>query len=157
MVFPVLFSAGMSLIDTLDGLLMLGAYGWAYLKPIRKIYYNMTITLVSVVVAIVIGSIEALGLISDKLKLQGPLWDCDRRAERQLRHARLRDHRHFCVELAGVRADLPREEIRRHGDQPVTDNAPFTSRQTKRPVMGVCVLRPFTIHFARLCSIHPST
>lgn len=75
MVFPVLFSAGMSLIDTLDGHLMLGAYGWAYLKPIRKIYYNMTITLVSVVVAIVIGSIEALGLISDQLKLQGPLWD----------------------------------------------------------------------------------
>ena len=75
MVFPVLFSAGMSLIDTLDGHLMLGAYGWAYLKPIRKIYYNMTITLVSVVVAIVIGSIETLGLISDKLKLQGPVWD----------------------------------------------------------------------------------
>lgn len=75
MVFPVLFSAGMSLIDTLDGHLMLGAYGWAYLKPIRKIYYNMTITLVSVIVAIVIGGIEALGLIADQLKLQGPVWD----------------------------------------------------------------------------------
>lgn len=74
MVFPVLFSAGMSLVDTLDGHLMLGAYGWAYMKPIRKIYYNMTITLVSVVVAIVIGSIEALGLISGKLDLQGPVW-----------------------------------------------------------------------------------
>jgi high-affinity nickel-transport protein len=75
MVFPVLFSAGMSLVDTLDGHLMLGAYGWAYLKPIRKIYYNMTITLVSVLVAIVIGAIEALGLLSDQLKLQGPVWD----------------------------------------------------------------------------------
>ncbi|PZR49374.1 HoxN/HupN/NixA family nickel/cobalt transporter [Paraburkholderia fungorum] len=75
MVFPVLFSAGMSLIDTLDGHLMLGAYGWAYLKPIRKIYYNMTITLVSVIVAVVIGGIEALGLIADQLKLQGPVWD----------------------------------------------------------------------------------
>lgn len=74
MVFPVLFSAGMSLVDTLDGHLMLGAYGWAYMKPIRKIYYNMTITLVSVVVAVVIGSIEALGLISGKLDLQGPVW-----------------------------------------------------------------------------------
>jgi high-affinity nickel-transport protein len=74
MVFPVLFSAGMSLVDTLDGHLMLGAYGWAYMRPIRKIYYNMTITLVSVVVAIVIGSIEALGLISGKLDLQGPVW-----------------------------------------------------------------------------------
>jgi nickel/cobalt transporter (NiCoT) family protein len=75
MVFPVLFSAGMSLVDTLDGHLMLGAYGWAYLKPIRKIYYNMTITLVSVLVAVVIGSIEALGLIAGQLKLQGPVWD----------------------------------------------------------------------------------
>lgn len=75
MVFPVLFSAGMSLVDTLDGHLMLGTYGWAYMKPIRKIYYNMTITLVSVVVAVVIGSIEALGLISKKLAMQGPVWD----------------------------------------------------------------------------------
>lgn len=74
MVFPLLFSAGMSLVDTLDGHLMLGAYGWAYMKPIRKIYYNMTITLVSVVVAVVIGSIEALGLIGDKLDLQGAFW-----------------------------------------------------------------------------------
>ncbi len=54
---------------------MLGAYGWAYLKPIRKIYYNMTITLVSVLVAVVIASIEALGLLADQLKLQGPVWD----------------------------------------------------------------------------------
>ena len=75
MVFPVLFSAGMSLIDTLDGHLMLGAYGWAYLKPIRKIYYNMTITFVSVIVAVVIGGIEALGLLGDQLKLKGPVWD----------------------------------------------------------------------------------
>jgi high-affinity nickel-transport protein len=60
---------------TLDGHLMLGAYGWAYMKPIRKIYYNMTITLVSVVVAVVIGTIEALGLLSDQLALKGPLWD----------------------------------------------------------------------------------
>jgi high-affinity nickel-transport protein len=75
MVFPLLFSAGMSLVDTLDGHMMLGAYGWAYLKPVRKIYYNMVITLVSVTVAVVVGSIEALGLISDQLKLQGRVWD----------------------------------------------------------------------------------
>ena len=75
MVFPMLFSAGMSLVDTLDGQLMLGAYGWAYLKPVRKIYYNMTITMVSVIVAVVIGSIEALGLLADQLKLQGQVWD----------------------------------------------------------------------------------
>ncbi|WP_448650905.1 HoxN/HupN/NixA family nickel/cobalt transporter [Pseudomonas fluorescens] len=74
MVFPLLFSAGMSLVDTLDGHLMLGAYGWAYMKPIRKIYYNMSITLVSVVVAVIIGSIEALGLIADQLELKGDFW-----------------------------------------------------------------------------------
>ncbi|QJI11473.1 HoxN/HupN/NixA family nickel/cobalt transporter [Pseudomonas sp. ADAK22] len=74
MVFPVLFSAGMSLVDTLDGHLMLGAYGWAYMKPLRKLYYNMSITLVSVVVAVIIGSIEALGLIADQLELKGDFW-----------------------------------------------------------------------------------
>ena len=67
MVFPVLFAAGMSLVDTTDGVMMLGAYDWAFVKPMRKLYYNMTITLVSVVVALLIGGIEALGLIGDQL------------------------------------------------------------------------------------------
>lgn len=75
MVFPALFSAGMTLVDTLDGHLMLGAYGWAYQKPLRKIYYNMTITLVSIVVAIVIGGIEVLGMLAAKLNLKGAAWD----------------------------------------------------------------------------------
>ena len=75
LVFPALFTAGMSLIDTTDSILMLGAYGWAFVKPIRKLYYNMTITLVSVVVAVVVGGIEALGLIQDKLNLSGLFWD----------------------------------------------------------------------------------
>ncbi len=74
LVFPVLFTAGMSLVDTTDGVLMIGAYGWAFVKPIRKLYYNMTITLVSVIVALVIGGVEALGLIGDKLGLDGSLW-----------------------------------------------------------------------------------
>jgi high-affinity nickel-transport protein len=74
MVFPALFSAGMSLVDTLDGHMMLGAYGWAYMKPIRKIYYNLSITLVSVLVAVLIGSIEALGLIGDEMHLSGTFW-----------------------------------------------------------------------------------
>ncbi len=74
MVFPALFTAGMSLIDTTDGVLMLGAYSWAFTKPIRKLYYNLTITFVSVVVAVLIGSIEALGLAADQLKLEGPFW-----------------------------------------------------------------------------------
>ena len=75
MVFPLLFCAGMSLIDTLDGHMMLGAYGWAYLKPIRKIYYNLSITLVSVLVALVIGGVEALGLIQSEYSLSGWFWD----------------------------------------------------------------------------------
>ena len=74
MVFPALFAAGMALIDTTDGILMLGAYDWAYLKPIRKLFYNMTITLVSVVIAVLIGGIEALGLLMNQMQLSGPFW-----------------------------------------------------------------------------------
>ncbi len=74
MVFPVLFAAGMSLIDTTDGVMMLGAYDWAFVKPMRKLYYNMTITLVSIIVAVLIGGIEALGLIADQLGLTGGFW-----------------------------------------------------------------------------------
>jgi nickel/cobalt transporter (NiCoT) family protein len=75
MVFPALFTAGMSLIDTTDGVLMLGAYGWAFTKPIRKLYYNLTITFVSVLVAVLVGGIEALGLLADRLSLDGPFWN----------------------------------------------------------------------------------
>lgn len=75
LVFPALFAAGMSLVDTTDGVLMLGAYEWAFVKPIRKLYYNMTITLVSALVAIVIGGIETLALLADKLALSGLFWD----------------------------------------------------------------------------------
>ena len=76
MIFPALFTAGMSLVDTTDGVLMLGAYGWAFMKPIRKLYYNMTITAVSVVIAVVIGGLETLNLIGDQLGLTdgGGLW-----------------------------------------------------------------------------------
>jgi nickel/cobalt transporter (NiCoT) family protein len=75
LVFPALFTAGMSLVDTTDGVLMLGAYGWAFVKPIRKLYYNMTVTFVSVVVALLIAGIEGLGLIADRLELKGSFWD----------------------------------------------------------------------------------
>jgi nickel/cobalt transporter (NiCoT) family protein len=74
LVFPILFAAGMSLIDTTDNILMLGAYGWAFVKPVRKLYYNMTITCVSVIVALVVGGIEALGLLADHFHLQGQFW-----------------------------------------------------------------------------------
>jgi nickel/cobalt transporter (NiCoT) family protein len=75
MVFPALFAAGMSLIDTTDGILMLGAYGWAFKKPLRKLYYNLMITFASVVVAVLIGGIETLGLVGDQFALQGAFWN----------------------------------------------------------------------------------
>jgi nickel/cobalt transporter (NiCoT) family protein len=75
LVFPALFAAGMSLIDTTDNILMLGAYGWAFVKPIRKLYYNITITFVSVVVAFTVGGIEALGLLAGQFHLKGGFWD----------------------------------------------------------------------------------
>jgi len=75
LVFPVLFAAGMSLIDTTDSVLMLGAYGWAYVKPIRKLYYNITITSVSVVVAFAVGGIEALGLLAGHFHPKGMFWN----------------------------------------------------------------------------------
>jgi high-affinity nickel-transport protein len=75
LVFPILFAAGMSLIDTTDNILMLGAYGWAFVKPVRKLYYNITITFVSVVVALVVGGIEALGLWGQHFHLAGWFWE----------------------------------------------------------------------------------
>ncbi|HET7411809.1 MAG TPA: HoxN/HupN/NixA family nickel/cobalt transporter [Pararhizobium sp.] len=75
MVFPVLFAAGMALVDTTDGVLMLGAYEWAFVKPMRKLYYNLTITLVSILVAVFIGGIEVFAVIADQFGLSGGLWD----------------------------------------------------------------------------------
>jgi high-affinity nickel-transport protein len=74
MVFPALFTVGMTLVDTTDGVLMLGAYRWAFVTPMRKLFYNMTITAVSVVVALVIGGIEALGLLGDQFAFKGTFW-----------------------------------------------------------------------------------
>jgi len=75
LLLPALFAAGMSLVDTTDGILMLAAYGWAYVKPIRKLYYNLNITLVSVVIAFLVGGIEALNVIAAELGLTGGFWD----------------------------------------------------------------------------------
>jgi high-affinity nickel-transport protein len=75
LVFPALFAAGMSLVDTTDGVMMLGAYEWAFVKPMRKLVYNMTITLMSVVVAFFIAGVEGLGLIGDVLRGSGSFWD----------------------------------------------------------------------------------
>jgi nickel/cobalt transporter (NiCoT) family protein len=72
---PVLFTAGMCLLDTIDGSFMNFAYGWAFSNPVRKIYYNITITGLSVAVALLIGSIELLGLFAGQLGWRGPFWD----------------------------------------------------------------------------------
>jgi high-affinity nickel-transport protein len=72
---PILFAAGMSLLDTIDGAFMNFAYGWAFSRPVRKIFYNLTITGLSVAVALVVGTIELLSVLADRLSLTGGVWD----------------------------------------------------------------------------------
>jgi len=74
LVLPILFAAGMCLMDTIDGVFMNVAYGWAFAKPVRKVFYNITITSISVAVALVIGTIELIGVLADQAKITtGPL------------------------------------------------------------------------------------
>ncbi|MGC4191997.1 MAG: HoxN/HupN/NixA family nickel/cobalt transporter [Thermomicrobiales bacterium] len=74
LLFPLLFAAGMTLVDTTDSILMLGAYGWARVKPVRKLYYNMNITMISVLVALVVGTIEVMQILAERFGLQGVVW-----------------------------------------------------------------------------------
>jgi high-affinity nickel-transport protein len=74
LVLPFMFTCGMVLVDTTDGVTMGAAYGWAFSNPLRKIYYNLTITVISVVVALAIGTIELLQVIGDELNLNGLFW-----------------------------------------------------------------------------------
>ena len=74
LILPLLFTCGMVTVDTADGIAMRVAYGWAFLNPVRKIYYNLTVTVISVVVAWVIGTIELLQVLSNKLSLDGVFW-----------------------------------------------------------------------------------
>jgi nickel/cobalt transporter (NiCoT) family protein len=71
---PLLFAGGMTLFDTLDGCFMNFAYGWAFSRPVRKVYYNLVITALSVAVAVLIGTIELLALLGNELDLHGALW-----------------------------------------------------------------------------------
>jgi high-affinity nickel-transport protein len=74
LILPILFAAGMCLLDTTDGVFMSAAYGWAFARPVRKVFYNITITAISVVVALVIGSIELIGVLADQANItSGPL------------------------------------------------------------------------------------
>ncbi len=74
LLLPLLFAAGISLADTTDGIMMLGAYGWAFVKPVRKLFYNISITLVSVIVAVFVGALETLSILQSQLKLTGGFW-----------------------------------------------------------------------------------
>ena len=71
---PLIFAAGMSLMDTLDGAFMSHAYGWAFSSPVRKVYYNISVTSLSVAVAWMVGAIELLQVLAAKLALHGPIW-----------------------------------------------------------------------------------
>ena len=75
MLLPLLFMVGMCLIDALDGILMLGAYGWAFIKPVRKAYYNLIITTLSVLVAFIVGTYELLQIFEAQFALKGRLWN----------------------------------------------------------------------------------
>ena len=75
MCLPILFTAGMSLMDTLDGVFMNVAYGWAFFNPVRKVYYNLAITGLSVFICFFIGTIEVLGLLPMELHLNGGFWN----------------------------------------------------------------------------------
>ncbi len=75
LLLPLLFTAGMSLADTTDGVMMLGAYGWAFVNPVRKLFYNISITLVSVIVAVLVGGLEILSIIQGQFNLTGGIWD----------------------------------------------------------------------------------
>jgi nickel/cobalt transporter (NiCoT) family protein len=75
LIFPALFTSGMALIDTADSVLMVEVYGWAFLRPLRKLWYNLTLTALSIFVALFIGGLEALGLLADRLGLSGGFWN----------------------------------------------------------------------------------
>ncbi|KAG0262805.1 hypothetical protein DFQ27_002118 [Actinomortierella ambigua] len=75
LIFPALFTAAMSLIDTLDGILMANAYGWAFIHPVRKLWYNFVITFLGVIVALIVGMVQLFSLLADQLHLEGKFWE----------------------------------------------------------------------------------
>ena len=110
MLLPLLFMVGMCLIDALDGILMLGAYGWAFIKPIRKAYYNLSITVLSVLVAFVVGTYELMQILEAQFSLKGKT--LEHPGPPALRQPGLRHHRHVPGGLAGLGAVLQVQELR---------------------------------------------
>ena len=111
LVFPALFTASMALVDTADSALMVGAYGWAFVNPIRKLWYNLTITAVSVVIALFIGGIEAMALISEKFGLERQAVGLDQRNQQRPRQFRLCRRRHFRGRVDRIGDDLLAERL----------------------------------------------
>ncbi len=130
---PFLFAAGMSLFDTIDGCFMNFAYDWAFSKPVRKVFYNLTITGLSVFVAFFIGTIEILGLIGQEAQLQRPLLQLLRQLQHQ--HGRLRHRRGVRRHLGRGRPVLAlrqrRGEVGRH-DAPSRAGGGIDLRLTSR-------------------------
>ena len=110
--FPALFTAAMALVDTADSALMVGAYGWAFVQPLRKLWYNLTITAISVLVALLIGGIEALGLISGRLGLAGGIWSIVSGAERRSDQLRSRRRGDLLARLGVFRDRVSLEGLR---------------------------------------------
>ena len=117
LVFPALFAAGMTLVDTTDGVLMLGAYEWAYVSPLRKLTYNLVITLVSVAVAVLVGWDRNPGPGRGPVRPVGMVLGRRERAERQFRRARLHHHRpvHRGLGRLGLAVPLRRRRPRAPG------------------------------------------
>ena len=113
LIFPLLFTAGMSLLDTTDGVLMLAAYGWAFVKPARKLYYNIIVTFVSVLVATVVGGIEVLNVLSQQLRLSGGNLVRRQQRRRSFRRAGLRNHRRLHRGMDRLYGRLPAHALRR--------------------------------------------
>ena len=130
---PVLFTAGMCLLDTIDGSFMNFAYGWAFSNPVRKIYYNITITGLSVAVALLIGSIELLGLFAGPAGLARPILGLARRPRPQ--HGRLRRRRDVRPHLGPRPAGLALRSHRRKMD-PGRKLRPFTTLGCRNVFMG---------------------
>ena len=130
MCLPILFTAGMSLLDTLDGCFMNFAYGWAFFNPVRKIYYNLAITGLSIAICFIVGAIEVLGLLPSELHWHGEFWRVHGALQHQ--HGRLHHCRPVHRHLGRGHADLALRARRgkvgcqpqgRRGDRRATGNS----------------------------------
>ena len=149
LVLPILFAAGMCLMDTIDGVFMNAAYGWAFAKPVRKVFYNITITSISVAVALIIGTIELVGVLADQAKIDsGPLVGhrvhparLRRLRDRRVLLPRL-DHRPRRLAVRPHRGEVVGEPRPRHQPKPLTPTAATRAGRGVRPPLTPEPLAP---------------